>query len=333
VEDHAIDRRRHVVIVTNPISGSARRRTLVEELAGRLTARGMTVEMLCDLERIAETVRQRMSQSVLRVVVAAGGDGTIAEVVNRTGRGVPLTVMPLGTENLLAKYLGLKSDPRQLCEVISNATVAPLDAGRANGRIFLIMASAGFDADVVERMHRMRAGHITRWSYARPILDALRHYTFPELRVRYETRNASTGGTQRRETLARWMFSFNLPRYARRIPLAPRAVGNDGLLDLYTFRHGSIASGLWYLGWVLCRRHDRLRDCTTARVRRVHVESDARVPYQLDGDHAGWLPLDIEVLPSRLLLMVPSAWITQPIEDEDAASQTMPQAMPARSVG
>ena len=52
-------------------------------------------------------------------------------------------------------------------------------------------------------------------------------------------------------------------------------------------------------------QHQRLADCTTRRVRRLRITADAQVPYQLDGDPGGLLPLDVQVLPGRLTLVVP----------------------------
>ena len=303
--------RRCVVIVTNPLSGRGDRRGLVEQLVQCLLARRFTAEVCDDLDSATRLIRQRMDEQSLRVVVAAGGDGTLAELTNRTEASVPLTVFPLGTENLLAGHFGLEAQPERLCDVISAGATVSIDVGRANGRIFLLMASVGFDADVTQRMSVRRDGHIRRWSYMGPIWESLRHYDFPELRVRYQMPDAATGTPLSVELTCRWLFLFNLPRYARGIPIAPRAQEFDALLDLCAFRRGSIVSGLWYLGWILLRQHRRLPDFHWARVRQAEIESDQRVPYQLDGDHRGWLPLRIEVLPSRLLLMVPSRWAAE----------------------
>jgi len=63
---------------------------------------------------------------------------------------------------------------------------------------------------------------------------------------------------------------------------------------------------LRYATAVYLRRHHRLADCTITRVRRLRIESDEEVPYQLDGDPGGVLPVEIEVVSKRLTLLVPS---------------------------
>jgi len=59
---------------------------------------------------------------------------------------------------------------------------------------------------------------------------------------------------------------------------------------------------------VVMRRHQNWDDCVTLRSPRIRIESDAHVPYQIDGDFGGYLPVDIEVLPQRLTLLVPEDW-------------------------
>ena len=105
------DAHHRVLIVTNPLAGAGVRDSAVSELIDRITADGYTAELTSDLEQVQE-VGGRPEESRLRAVVAAGGDGTVAEVVNRTHPDTPIAILPLGTENLLAKYLHMLVTPR-----------------------------------------------------------------------------------------------------------------------------------------------------------------------------------------------------------------------------
>jgi diacylglycerol kinase family enzyme len=216
-----------------------------------------------------------------------------------------VTVFPLGTANLLAGYLAIKRDPLALAQMLREGTIVRLDAGRANGRIFLIMAGCGFDADVVYRLHRKRNGkYINYWTWAGPILESIRRYRFPELRV-YCDRPPHTPAEP--TALARWAFVVNLPLYAAGLNVAPLAVGTDEMLNVCTFTNGSIWHGLRYVGNLALGRHQQLRDFKATMASRVRIESDKPVPYQLDGDPGGLLPLEIEVMPARLTLWAPEA--------------------------
>jgi diacylglycerol kinase family enzyme len=102
------------------------------------------------------------------------------------------------------------------------------------------------------------------------------------------------------------VFVLNLPRYAIGLRIAPQARGDDGLLDVCTFRNGSLVKGLWYLGGVILGQHQRWQDCAMRQVRQLRIESDVPVPYQLDGDPGGMLPLEIDVLPARVCVICPA---------------------------
>jgi diacylglycerol kinase (ATP) len=303
-----MDEARHVLISLNPHAGAQNRQGVVVELARQLAAGGFKPAMLPEIDAVAAEAERLQKTGELRAVVAAGGDGTIRLVAERTPPGTPLLVLPLGTENLLARHLELNADPVQLTRIISDGLTVRLDAGRANQRLFTLVTGCGFDAEVVRRLHRDRRGHIHHLSYAKPILDAIRKYDYPELRVYYAPAEAPEGAELTRELAARWVFVVNLPRYAGGLQLAPRASGTDGLLDVCMFKEGSLWHGLVYLAGVLLGRHERMRGFTWVRTRRLRVEGANHVPYQLDGDPGGELPVEIGVEPGRLTLLVSRRW-------------------------
>jgi diacylglycerol kinase family enzyme len=290
-----------VAILVNPKAGPAAAQPWANRLAEYLRERGFTVEVFIDLSMAAAKANQWYEEGCLRALVGAGGDGTAAELANRTVDGVPLTLLPMGTSNLLARYFRLTKEPETLGQTLVDGVSVRLDAGRANGRIFLLMASCGFDAEVVRQVHERREGHIGYHTYVKPILDAFGSYAYPEIQIHWEEANEAP-------LLARWFFAFNLPCYGgglARFDIAPDANGADGLLDVCSLREGHWWSSLKYVAAVSLKMHRRLSDWSFRRVQRVRVTSDAHVPYQLDGDPGGFLPLDLEILPGRLTLVVP----------------------------
>jgi diacylglycerol kinase family enzyme len=304
--DHARD----VLIAVNPRAGGSDRQALAEQLRQALVDCGLQASIVGDIDALADAARERLAAGSLRAVACAGGDGTISLVANRTPPGTPLAILPLGTENLLAKYLEAAAEPRELCRTIAGGWCVRLDAGQAAGRLFTLMAGCGFDADVVRRLHAGRTGHIHHLSYAKPILDSIRTYEYPELRVRYAPADAGPESPLSEEIVARWVFVVNLPRYAGGLQFAPQASGTDGLVDLCTFKEGSLWSGLLYLGGVMLGQHAAMEDFEHVQTRRLAIESTAAVPYQLDGDPGGELPVEIGALPERLTLLVTPAWAT-----------------------
>ena len=288
-----------VVISMNPNSGATDQHTVVDKLTTCLIDYGFEVLLLTDVAEMIEVVGQHFGGR-LRCVVAAGGDGTISLLANELPENTPLAILPLGTENLLAKYLGVSADPVALANMIVAGNCRQLDVGRANGKLFLVMASCGFDADVVHRLHSNRQGHIRHWSYAKPVVSAIRKYKYPKIRFSLDSNDG-----QQPTVDPCWAFVFNVPRYAMNLPIAAEANPEDGMLDLCTFRGGSLFRGLFYLVTVLLRRHKHWTNSKTYHFKKLTMESDGEVPYQLDGDPGGTLPLTIEVVKGGVTLIVP----------------------------
>ena len=286
-----------VAILVNPKAGPIAAQPGADRLAGLLEKQGFKVEVFTDLAAATSQANRWHAEGCLRTLVGVGGDGTAAELVNRTDEGVPLTLFPGGNSNLLARYLGMTKDPEFIFRTIVDGVAARLDAGKANGRIFLLMIGCGFDAEVVNRVHGCRTGHISLKDYLPQVRDVIRSYKYPEIRANWEDDGQPAGSLT-----ARWLFVFNLPCYGGGFRIAPHADGSDGLLDVCGFRSG----GFWrHLATIMLRQHRRLPGWMTCRRPRLRITSDAQVPYQIDGDPGGMLPLDVEVLPGRLTLVVP----------------------------
>ena len=302
--DHEImdDAARSVVVAVNPTSGATNSDVIVNQLVQRLTEVGLEPETISDIQEIPRRASELRAENRLRAVVAAGGDGTVSMLANNLDRGTPIAVLPLGTENLMAKFLELTPSVEKVTEIIMTGRTVQLDAGRANGQLFLVVASCGFDADVVTRLHASRTGHIRHWSYAIPVLAAIRRYKYPKLRIFVDDESV--------KLTTRWAFVFNVPRYAMNLPIASDARATDGLLDLCTFGVRSLAEGIATLGAILLRRHRNLSQTKAMRFKNLRMESDQPVPYQLDGDPGGVLPLEITVDPGCLTMLVSESWPT-----------------------
>jgi len=295
---------RKVLVSVNPTAGSTPAEVEVRRLAELLRVRGFDTEGLTDLAEVARRADRMHGQGALRALVSVGGDGTVAELVNRTRPGVPITILPTGNENLLARHLGLRRSAEELAETIVGGRLTRRDAGRAGGRLFVLMIGCGFDAEVVRRFEQQRTGHAGHLAYVRPILGALAHYEYSKMLI-YCDESSPTDRAAQAADEACWLFAFNLPCYGGGLRFVPEANPADGLLDVCTFRRGSTWHGLRYFSALVLRRHERLADCRRSRVRRLRVEGRGRVPYQLDGDFAGYLPVDIEAVPGRLTFLAP----------------------------
>src|SRR3990172_1338542 len=141
-----------VVIQRNPMSGTGQERGEILQLISGLKRHGFRPRLFSSRENLARFLERPGQREQTACIVAAGGDGTVSDVVNRFP-GLPVAMLPLGTENLIARYLKLPRDGRALAELIAAGRKRRLDACTLGDRRFLIMAGFGFDADVVRRTH------------------------------------------------------------------------------------------------------------------------------------------------------------------------------------
>lgn len=289
-----------VLLSLNPRAGSRSRHRQIEEIRVALEAGGFRVETATELGRLAELAVALQHSGDLRAVLAIGGDGTASVVRNAVPLEIPLVHVPMGTENLLGRYLGQKASAAAVCETVRDGVIVSLDLGRVGDRYFLLMISAGFDAEVIRLLHENRRGNIRRIIYYRHALRAILGYTYPQMRL-------YLGADESPPQLCRWFFAFNFPVYALGLTVAADAVATDGLLNVCTFERGSWWSVARYLWHVWRESHVNLADTARCRLRSFRLESttSTSVAYQIDGEFGGTLPVDVEVLPGRLRLLVP----------------------------
>lgn len=302
---------RSVLIAFNPKSGASSSARLIGKLQAAITDSGFQTQVIDSLDQLQSEAMRLYGMDRLHAVVSAGGDGTVSALANLLPASVPLLIFPLGTENLLAKYWNLSADVESACTVLLARRCVQMDVGVANDRIFLVMLSCGFDAEVVHQMHAHRKGNIHHWNYALPILKTLTQYRFPEMSF---SRSSEPNVPQKSVP---WLFVFNVPRYAVNLQFCPSADPTDGKLDVCTFRGSGPLSGFYYLYQLWRGKHEKLSDFSHVSVRSLRIDppldfegNAIDIPFQIDGDPGGNLPLDIQVLPGRLRLLIPESTIT-----------------------
>jgi diacylglycerol kinase family enzyme len=257
-------------------------------LVGKLSKIGIATEVAWTPTERKALVAKAESRPGCRCVVAVGGDGTVSALINEHPK-IPITVLPAGTENLVAQHFGLRRDTTALVRNIAAGRVQRADVGVAAGRRFLLMTGFGFDGDIVTRHHRARisrSGGVKpthRGAYVEPILRSSLFYRFPHI-------SAVIEDSGREEILhGTTVLVFNLPRYALGLPFAPQATQDDGLLDLIVFRDPGPFQALYYLWRVFRGTHLDHPGVYHRRFRRLSLTSNETIPVQIDGDPAGFL--------------------------------------------
>ncbi len=290
-----------ILIIHNPAAGGrggrgaaalARLRGLGCDLEVRATARRGDAEALA---------RAAVSQGFDRVV-AAGGDGTINEVVNGlAGSGVALALLPLGTANVLAAEIGLGSDPAELAVTILGGAPRSVCLGRVRqqggaARFFATMAGVGADAHAVAGVSPALKRGLGKGAYYAEMLRQLVVFPFPRYRLRVDGTTYEAASV----VVAKGHY------YAGRYVLAPEARLAEPLFHVCLFEQGGRLAALRY---ALAMRRGRLGDLPDFRIvtgREVQIEGPAGDPVQADGDIVAALPAEMEVVPDALRLVMPA---------------------------
>lgn len=295
-EATAEGRRPWVAIQRNRRSGAGRQYQALTALIRELRRQQWQPRLFSSRAELDAAVWQRVEHPP-RAIVAAGGDGTMLDLLSRHPR-LPVAILPLGTENLLARYYGIPPrDGAAVARMIVAGRTTQMDLGVAGDRRFSVLVSCGFDAEVIRRMHEARRGPITRLHYFAPLVQALASYNYPEVRVYVDDATEPLVGGM--------VVAANLPRYALHLPLVPTAVPDDGLFDVRIFPHRSVPGMMTDILRVVLRWFRGAEDGQCVRGRRVRIESDRPAPVEVDGDPLGTTPVELRIEPSAATLYVP----------------------------
>jgi len=297
---------RLVPIIANPFSGRGANRRRVDALAEALRGLGLSPRLIWTPAERRAALADADTRRDCRCVVSAGGDGSLADVINDLAAearpdAVPLATWPMGNENLFAREFGFSRRATRLAETIARGRIRRIDAATLGERWFTLMAGSGFDADVVHRMARWRGRdgalrRVSRLSYVGRVLSSLRRYRYPPITL--ETEAQSVTGAH--------AFVFNIGQYGMNLGLAPDASADDGLLDWIVFKRPGRLQLIRYGLAVYLGRHRGLADVDYGRASRVRLAGEAAA--QADGDPGPPLPSEVIVHPGALRVLTPPAW-------------------------
>ena len=282
------------VIIGNPNSGSAGEEGYLERFAETLRASGLEIELL-NTER-PDHATELAAMAGDRLVIAAGGDGTVNEVVNGLSKGATLGILPLGTANVLARELGLPLKAEDACERILTGTPSRMDIGVATDeegteRRFACMAGIGFDANVIREVTPRFKRYLK--SLAFPLVA---------LKVYFRDRRGPTLHIVDGDTTYVTQFAVvaNGHYYGGEFEMAEDASLGSGKLEVVLIEKVSLLLRPDILARILAKSPlDRAMKSFPSQM--ILVESPSTyVPVQLDGEVWGRLPMSFRSEPAAL---------------------------------
>jgi len=257
------------------------------------------------------------------LILAAGGDGTINEIVNgMAGSKVPLGILPAGTANVLANELGIGMSMERAAKSLLQCVPERVSLGLLSTalgdapRYFLLMAGAGLDAEIVYHLNgglKDALGKVAYW------VAGLSRFgrRLPEFTVETES------GAYR----ASFALVSRVRNYGGDLEIAPSISLLDDEFEVVLFDGSSTLPYMKYFLGVLVHRIQGMRGVSIFRTRKVLLTGaeQGKVYVQVDGESAGVIPASVELASSALTLLVPPGFrARRPARVEDAAWTTSP---------
>lgn len=285
-----------VVIIANPAARRAAHHKIVSTLnrvKERLQESGCVDLIWQEHPGEATVIARSAAASGAKLVIGAGGDGTLHEIANGlAGTQTAMSVLPLGTENVLARFLGFPSNPDFCVREILRRPKRRIDLGKIGDRYFLLFLGIGFDAQVVKNTNSYLKKAIGSFAFA---LTAVREF--------WQRRNTELLYHIDHDGVAMDVPSWfllvgNIPRYGWQLPMLPSADPEDGKLDACIFPSGGFWNRLRQTACVFRGNHYEETRCF--QFKTLSIASDIPIEIQADGEFIGTTPCEISVAPKSL---------------------------------
>lgn len=288
-----------VKFIYNPFSGEAVVTKNLDTIIGKYQAKGYTIVPF----RIS--TEQNLEDAFLDIdssyhhILGAGGDGTINQIINimkKKNLDIPLAILPVGTANDFAKYIGMPADIGSACDKILAGKIQEIDLGKANDKYFINVFSFGLFTDVSHKTPTHLKNTIGKLAY---YLNGIKELpSFKKLDIRVTSDEFFYEGN------ALIFFTFN-GRTAGNINISYKSEINDGLLDVIIVKGENIRSTLSSLLAFLKLEHlEKPKDIIHFTTSDFTVEySDSSLESDIDGELGPTSPIHISCIENGLKMI------------------------------
>jgi diacylglycerol kinase (ATP) len=288
-------------IILNPFAQSGRSHSLAKPLAE--ISNRIQIKLTVGREGGTKEAEAAVSEGA-KVIVAAGGDGTINEVLNgMLESGLPLGILPVGSVNVFARELKIPLKWSDAWDVIQRGKYREIDVvridyhrgGKSVRRHFVQLAGFGFDAEIVKQVTWEKKRKWGPLSYVFEGLKCLRA-EYPPIKVKMD------GGESKECAFA---LIGNGKFYGGPFHVFKKASFDDGMMDVCLFEKTGVIPTVKYLAAIANGSHDRTKGIIYKHAKKVEITSIEHVPIEVDGEFVGETPAKLTVIPKGLKILVP----------------------------
>lgn len=223
-----------------------------------------------------------------KYILIAGGDGTIDSVINKMKQNnidLPVALLPVGTANDFAKYLGMPSDIEEACNQIIGSKVKRFDLGKINNKYFVNVASTGLFTDISQKTENSLKNTMGKLAYYVKAIEEVTN--LKRISVKIESPEVNFEGK------IYTLLIFN-GQTAGNIKFADLSDADDGLLDVIVIKKELITSGINNL--MIKMKKGQLTDMDGVlyfKCKEMRVECNDDVVTDIDGERGPDFPLEI----------------------------------------
>lgn len=246
----------------------------------------------------AQKLASQLSLNGYKRIFVFGGDGTVNEVLNGISlNGTVLGIIPTGTGNDFCRAVGIPKSPKEALMQLTKGKIKHVDIGVVNGRRFLNAVGAGFDAEVVkvtnEQFHQLRG----TLAYLASLIKVLATYRNHEITV--ETEGAVFKGKM-------LLAGVGNGRYiGGGLKMFPQAEVDDGVFQVVMLGDIKKSEILFHFPKIFTGTHLSHPLISSLTANKLVIKSNPPLTVQVDGEIIGKTPIEIELLPQVLPILVP----------------------------
>jgi|OM-RGC.v1.007941438 diacylglycerol kinase (ATP) len=271
-----------IAIIYNPNAGSAKIKKLLK-IKERLSLKSSVTIYDTQKPGDATSIAKRECKN-FDIIVAAGGDGTINEVINGIDINTKLGIIPLGTANILAIEAGIKNDIKSICKSIEKGVTKKIYISNINNKKFFLMAGIGYDGDIVHKMKPSLKKIFGKAMFG--FLGLLEFFKLKKYNIKVETESETAFGN--------WVLVTNSKYYAGPYKITKStSIFNDSIV-CYVFNDLSRLGFLYYIFLILFYGDlGRSTKITKIISKNIKISSKEKINVQCDGEKYGNLPIEI----------------------------------------
>lgn len=285
-----------ILLVFNPFAGNGRAKKILPHVESLFTKHQIDFDLaLTDYPEHGIEIVSKADFSNYDGIVAAGGDGTLFEVINgyfknTSEKRIPIGILPVGTGNAFARDLELdKTQIEESIKIISKNKLRKVDVGKfkTNGLdyYFLNIIGAGFVADANKTAQSFKI--FGNFSYTIGVLYRMLVLKFTKLKLEIDGEKLEVDST---------FIEVSNTRYTANFLMAPSAEIDDGLLDITLAKKITRLKLLKSFPKIFTGEHIHINEIETFKAKEIKIESDETKVLTPDGELLGTTPVEIKCL-------------------------------------